>query len=239
MSVLGPSWQPWCPVAQGSTEPCSCLAAIPAARGPSMGSRGKARNMVLCPSTSPAQPRTAACGGMSCAADDTQQHRFRMGCDFLRQVLGLGLPVSNYESEQEQLPHQKPSLGQENTSPPCAAIAPWQAGYSPPANAKHLAGSQVLLVPWPLCFFPSLAQAMKIWGQQRGVPSWRGDAAGQDPGGSGHRRVPLPWAPGAAPWPPMPQGAAWGQRVEKPTSAELKLHRGDLRAPTRVQPAAR
>lgn len=55
-----------------------------------------------------------------------------------------------------------------------AAIAPRQAGTAhPPAN------------PWHLRFLPSVAQAMKTWGQQQGVTSWGGDATEQDPGGQG------------------------------------------------------
>ena len=65
----------------------------------------------------------------------------------------------------------------------CAAVALRQTGCSPPAGAKHPAGGQVLLLPRPLRFLPSLAQAAKTWGQQAGLPSWGGDATGQDPGG--------------------------------------------------------
>lgn len=82
---------------------------------------------------------------------------------------------------------------------------------------------------------------MKDWGQQRGVPSWGGDATGQDAGVGVEAwltpRATATW--GSVVPPPVPRGAAWGQRVEKPTSAELKLRRGDPRAPTGVQPAAR
>lgn len=213
------------------------------------GVRWAAGNVVLYPGTNPAgqgQLRVEALAVPGMTPGSTVR---RPGRDFLRrgQVLGLGRLMSNCESEQEELPHNRSPRSVRQTRLPyvspcrnrplqCTAVALRQAGCSPPTSAKPPAGGQVLLVLWLLHFFPPLAQATKTLSQQPGVPSWGGDGARQDPGegggGIGPLLSPLAWAPGAARWLLMPQGAAWGQRVEKPTSAELKLRRGDLRAPT-------
>lgn len=77
------------------------------------GARRGAGNVVLCPGTAPLQPgRGRLRAGTPVAPGMTPGSAVcRTGCDLLGrgQVLGLGLPVSDRETEQEQLPPHRSS----------------------------------------------------------------------------------------------------------------------------------